>query len=417
MRPRFASLVALLLVAPLLATPSPLAADEVGANDFRLSTMGPDGDPDYRASAPAIAYNPLADRYLVVWSGDDDTGLLVEGENEIHGQLIVGATGAMVGPDDPLISATGGLGDPAFAALTPDVVYNSVENEFLVVWVADTDEGALVGGEYEVWGQIVNANLIDVGSNFRISFMGPDGAPAWGAEYPAAAYNPARNEYLVVWSGDTNSGGLVLDEQEIWAQRLSANGTLVGGNFRVSDMGGTGDPDYDAFRPDVVFNTRQLEYLVVWYGDDNTAPLVDHEFEVYGQRMDELGGGLGAIVITVSFQVVYLVDPPLVPPALEWEGEPSLDDTYSQLVAQHAGPQGQNVRVIVPPGHLGHEFITAESGPDALYLVCRYRRADTGAAYNNGAIGLAVLDFRACLCDIIRIIARFFGVRSDIVEL
>lgn len=386
MRPRPARRFVLLLAAALVALPTPASADERGDNDFRISTMGPDGDTDYRASAPAVAYSPPADRYLVVWSGDDDTGLLVQGENEIHGQLIVGATGATTGPDDPLISATGGLGDADFAAFTPDVVYNSVDNRFLVVWAADTDEGALVDGEFEIWGRIVDSGLNHVGSDFRISFMGPDGSPAWEAEHPAAAYNPARNEYVVVWSGDTDAGALVDDEYEIWAQRLSASGALLGGNFRISDMGGSGNAAYDALRPDVVFNTRRLEYLIVWYGDDDTAPLVDHEYEVYGQRIDEFGAGLGANDVRLSDAggsgdpdfganlptVAYnpIADQYLV----VWQGTDTVDgmalheiEVFAQRLSATLGGLGANDFRLSDVGGLGNTDCEIWTGPDVAF--------------------------------------------------
>src|SRR5262249_55416613 len=65
--------------------------DEVG-NDFRISHMGTDGDPNFAASAPAVAYNPTNNEYLVVWEGDDDTPPLVNDEVEIFGQRLNAAT-------------------------------------------------------------------------------------------------------------------------------------------------------------------------------------------------------------------------------------------------------------------------------------------------------------------------------------
>jgi len=57
------SLATLLLFSPLAAT----AQGEIGANDFRISDMGRDGDVNFDASIPAVAYNPNANEYLVVW--------------------------------------------------------------------------------------------------------------------------------------------------------------------------------------------------------------------------------------------------------------------------------------------------------------------------------------------------------------
>ena len=59
---------------------------EVGENDFRLSDMGPDGTTLYAALNPSVAYSSISGEYLVAWSGDDDTGFLVDDELEIFGQ-------------------------------------------------------------------------------------------------------------------------------------------------------------------------------------------------------------------------------------------------------------------------------------------------------------------------------------------
>lgn len=109
------------------------AYPEIGANDFRLSDMGPDGSGAYDALDPAVAYNSTDDEYLVVWSGDDNTGDLVEDEFEIRGQRVDAATGAEIG-SDLRFSNMGPDGDPDYDARDPAVAYNSTNHEYLVVW-------------------------------------------------------------------------------------------------------------------------------------------------------------------------------------------------------------------------------------------------------------------------------------------
>ena len=99
------------------------------------------------------------------------------------------------------------------------------------------------------------------------------------------AYNPTQDEYLVVWSGDDNTGSLVDNENEIFGQRVDgATGAVIGGDFRLSDMGPDGDTNYDAGLPTVAYNPTQDDYLVVWEGDDNTGTLAVGETEIFGQR-------------------------------------------------------------------------------------------------------------------------------------
>jgi len=131
--------------------------NQIGANDFRLSDMGPDGDVNYQATVPAVAYSSRDNEYLVVWSGDDNSGALADGEYEIFGQRVDAATGA--------------------------------ESE----------------------------------SDFRLSDMGPDGQPVYDAREMALAYNSGGNQYLVVWSGDDDTPPLVNDESEIFGQRFTAS--------------------------------------------------------------------------------------------------------------------------------------------------------------------------------------------------
>jgi hypothetical protein len=255
----------------------------IGSN-FRISDMGGSGNAAYGAFAPAVAYNSTDNQYLVVWSGDDNTGSLVDEEFEIYGQRL-SASGGGLGTNDFRISDMGPDGNPAYDAYTPAVVYNSTDNQYLVVWSGDDD----INEEYEIYGQRLSATGGGLGTNdFRISDMGPDGNAAYGAFEPAVAYNSQNNEYLVVWSGDDNTGSLVDGEFEIFGQRLNATGGGLGTNdFRISVMGGTGNAAYDAFGPEVAYNSTDNEYLVVWDGNNSDA-----EFEIYGQLLSATGGGI-----------------------------------------------------------------------------------------------------------------------------
>jgi hypothetical protein len=265
---------------------------EIGTNDFRISDMG--GDELFDAFRPAVAYGSQDNEYLVVWYGDDNTGSLVDEELEIFGQRVDAATGLPFGPDFR-ISDMGGTGDAAYDAYYPAVAYNSQANEYLVVWWGDDDTGSLVYGEFEIYGQRLSASGAEVGTNdFRISDMGGTGDADYDAYYPAVAYNSQDNEYLVVWQGDDDTGSLVNDEYEIYGQRLSATGGGLGTNdFRISDMGGTGNTTYNALYPAVAYNSQDNQYLVVWWGDDDTGSLVNEEFEIFGQRLNASGAEAG----------------------------------------------------------------------------------------------------------------------------
>ncbi len=348
---------------------------EIGANDFRISDMGTDGNSAVDGLDPAVAYNSTSNEYLVVWEGDDNTSPVVDSEFEIYGQRIDAATGAEVGTNDFRISDMGPDGTVAFSALDPAVAYSSTSNEYLVVWEGDDDTSPLVDGEFEIFGQRLDASGAEVGTNdFRISDMGTDGSTAFNALDPAVAYSSANEEYLVVWEGDDNTSPLVDGEFEIFGQRIDvATGVEVGTNdFRISDMGPVGSGSYDALDPAVAYNSTGDEYLVVWEGDDNTAPLINEEFEIFGQRIDaatgaeagtndfrisDMGPDASAAFAGFAPSVAYndVDDEYLV----VWEG----DDSTSPLVDNEFEIFGQ--RLDASGAEVGtNDFRISDMGPD-----------------------------------------------------
>ena len=266
----------------------PVTVDpEIGANDFRISEQGVDGDPAFAANDPAVAYNPDLDEYLVVWSGDDSA--LADDELEIYGQRIAAASGVLVG-GRIRISAMGPDGDPAYDASRPAVAYNPLAGEYLVVWQGDDDAPPLVDDETEIFGRrISGAGLLLGADHVRISSMGTDGVGSGGGDAfaPAVACDTATGGYLVVWHGDQASPN---NEFEIHGQRLDGAANELGGDFQISDVGPPGDNAFDGTEPALAYNATDGEYLVLWSGDDDTPPLVDGEFEIFGQRLDAATG-------------------------------------------------------------------------------------------------------------------------------
>ncbi len=284
---------------------------QAGPDDFRISSMGPNGSTAYGAfwfflpnMAPDVAYNSASNQYLVVWYGDDNTSPLVDNEYEIFGQLVDSTTGALVGSRFR-ISFMGPNGNVDYGALLPSVTYNSTENEYLVVWVGDHSVLPLVNDHFEVFGRRVAANGTLLGSQTRISEMGPFADPAYGAAWwigPDVAYNATDNIYLVVWTGDTNVAPQVDDEFEIWGRRLFADLTTVDSFAdRISYMGPDGNTAFYASQPAVAWDSTTDNFLVVWEGDTNTAGLIDDEVEIFGQFI--VGDPAIQIFLAANFQI------------------------------------------------------------------------------------------------------------------
>ncbi len=188
-----------------------------------------------------------------------------------------------------------------YRASNPAIAYNATNNEFLVVWYSDNDEGSIVDNENEIYGQRINATTgQQIGSDFRISFQGTDGVGDTDALNASVAWNSTDNQYLVVWNGDGEGTTLLNDEYEIFGQLLAADGTSVGNNFRISDVGLDLNASYDAYTPDVVYNATDNEYLVVWHGTESIAPMIPGENEIFGQRLSNTGAEVGANDFRIS---------------------------------------------------------------------------------------------------------------------
>ncbi len=276
---------------------------KTGENDFRISRTGPEGDGYSFATTPAVTYNTISKQYLVVWEGAIKVSESIQFESEIYGRRVNAATGQPIEANDLLISQMGPDGDAKYGAYYPNIAYNSQLNQYLVVWYGDDDTAPLVDNEYEIFGQLLKSDGSATGTNdFRISDMGPNGDANFQAGFPAVVYNSDSNQFLVVWNSSDDTTPLVVDENEIFGQLLLADGSATGENdFRISDMGPNGDTSFgSAYKTNVAYNAVAGEYLVVWFGDDDTASLVNGEYEIFGQRLHADGTEIGANDFRIS---------------------------------------------------------------------------------------------------------------------
>lgn len=261
----------------------PAAPDNV-----RISDMGPDNDTGTGALLPSVAHNATENRYFVVWAGVDEaapSGNVFDGVKHVYGQLLE-ANGAEIGDNDVRISTTGLEGDPNFTIIFPDVAYNPLSNQYLVVWGGPN----VLATDTEIFGRLLHADpTLSSLEPIRISQAGPDDTDRFYAGIPAVTANSREDGYLVTWVGLDDRIGLGPREAEIFGQLLDSTGAEIGEDDRLlSDMGR--DDTYDAVTPAVAYNTTDHEYLVVWSADDPTHELPDGQFEIYGQRVDAATG-------------------------------------------------------------------------------------------------------------------------------
>jgi hypothetical protein len=254
--------------------------------------QGSSGWEDADAEDPDVVHNPTANEYLVVYGlyvYDAGTGTH---QKEIFGQRLSGA-GALQGSQFRI--STMGPEPPApnfdeYWGNSPAVAYNPTGDVYLVVWVGETDVGALAMDEREIWGQLVDGTTgAPKGGHIRISTLGTDGDESQRPNYPDVAASPDSGEFLVVWSHYQTGS-----PNEIWGQRVSSTtGPLLGSNYQISQP-----PVVEAMEPAITYNTNDLEYLVIWTGSSGAvATLLP---EIWGQRLDSTGNEIGISGFRVS---------------------------------------------------------------------------------------------------------------------
>lgn len=186
--------------------------------------------PNDRAQ-PSVAYDPVNDRYLVVWAYDTSGN----GSNwDIHG-VFVNWDGPIEGSGQFIIS------DWSTPQWTPKVAYGRAQQEFMIVWWTDhpTVPDYISGRRMTA----LDGTFPTSGSDFTID------DPSEARVNPEIAYNLARNEYLVVYD----------NTQDIFAARYTGTGaSLAGGEFGVAAWPGA------ETQPSVAACPETDQYLVAW---------------------------------------------------------------------------------------------------------------------------------------------------------
>jgi len=211
------------------------------------------------------------------------------------------------------------------------IAWNSDADEYLVVWEDYRNEA---GSGSDIYGRRVAADGALVGDDFPISNTLTD------EEEPAIA--ATNSGYLVVWVDFRKAYPRGAD---IYGQRLSVTGALVGGPFRVCGAGALGFED----SPAVLWNGT--EALVVWEDGRNDA---ERNSDVYGRRVSAAGVPQGAD-FRISGKNALAAE---TNPALAWNGTDYLvvwedlrddfdrgADVRGRRVSAAGAPEGRDFRI------------------------------------------------------------------------
>ena len=234
-----------------------------------ISRLGP--------SVPAIgggvrgsnaAYDFKNSIFLVVSAHGGLNGRFVKADGDLS------TPGVLIGTQFPIQTADPALGGgwnhfPG-VAYSPDAYAGA--GGFLVTW----HQSGATGGA-TVHARMVSTSGV-LGPESQISADG-----SWWEAVPDIAYSSASKEFLVVWQGIG-----------IRAQRISAAGQAIGGNFPVTDGSYHRDPA-------VVYNPTNNQFMVTFGGADATSAFA-------GFRRVAAGSGtlLGSETLLTRAGAVYI---------------------------------------------------------------------------------------------------------------
>jgi hypothetical protein len=191
---------------------------------------------------PSVAYDPVNDRYLVVFIYDSDGA---GSDWDLYGRLIPW--------DGPSTSLT------EFPICTwgthqwnPKVAYAGTQKEFLVVWANENQAGT---PPMYISGRRVKASDGSFPGSGDKDLTISDGTE--NRVNPDVAYNLARNEYLVVYDNAV----------DVFATRLRGDAVELGGG----EFGIAGWPETE-IHPAVAACNKTDQYLVAWQSLQSGAP-------------------------------------------------------------------------------------------------------------------------------------------------
>jgi hypothetical protein len=184
---------------------------------------------------PGVAYSPDANGgaggFLVAWHQSITNGAVV------HARMV--SSSGVLGPESQ-ISADGSWWEACV-----DIAYSTASREFLVTWQAAGIRAQRVG----INGEALGANIFVTGTDYHRD--------------PSVAYNPATNEFMVVYSGADAVSAYAA------ARRVSpGSGALLGTETLLNRAGGT-------YITEVSYNPSTNQYLAAWYQGGTFGRLLD----------------------------------------------------------------------------------------------------------------------------------------------
>jgi hypothetical protein len=205
-----------------------------------------------------------------------------------------------------------------------------------------------VSGDCELTAKLVGDNL-DLSTGITTTLSGV-----------SVAYNSTDGEYLVVWH-DTR----ISAHHDVYAQRVSATGRLLGGNTTIIAA-----PGWQT-SPSVAYNMTDNEYFVTWRYQGVGGPGTPGWNHAFGRLISAAGaplthevdvsnGGLGATLAYNNADNEYLLE------ARNFEGG-GAEGIYARRISGSGGPLGGDI-IISTTGLPGPAGQLAYNGNASQFL-------------------------------------------------
>ncbi len=213
---------------------------------FIKSDGTPRGEEFFISTAPAsqthvgVIYNPVRQNYLVSWNDSRNT----LNETDIYG--------IFVNPDGSFDGKEFLICDIPKSQYYPAMIYNSKDDEILVVWedFRDCTTEVCIEDLSSLYGRRLASDGSFIGNEFLVIAGNHDN------RQQNLVYNPDLNEYMVVWNDRRNEKDV--PNIDIYAVRIKNDGTLIGESFPLCTA-----PNEQAYCT-IAYDTINRVYLAVW---------------------------------------------------------------------------------------------------------------------------------------------------------
>jgi hypothetical protein len=234
----------------------------------------------YTCTHPAVAYSPVLDQYLVVFTQDSKPSLPPYHEYNLIARMVDG--------DGTLGQAFNVDAAAPEQTWRPAVAYNSQDDEFLVVWEIEHGPYGSPGLRSDIYARRVysDASLGRQVTDKRCVVTGDPGSGGDGRNRvePAVAYHEGHNQYLIAY---TREGAPDLD---VLGKLAAANLDGVFGSSEIAIC--TQSYDQSA----VAVAASPDEYLAVWQDEDSAGALDVRGRRIRGSDGLPLGSASGFLI-------------------------------------------------------------------------------------------------------------------------